>query len=40
MEAGSRLWVCRRWCRTVVPRPPVVPVRRIGEWDDIEIGGE
>lgn len=24
------MWVCTRWWRMVVPRPPVVPVRRIG----------
>ena len=39
MEAGLRWWVCRRWCRTVVPRPPVVPVRRTGECEDIGNGG-
>lgn len=25
------MWVCKRWWRMVVPRPPVVPVMRIGE---------
>jgi hypothetical protein len=34
------LWVCRRWCRIVVPRPPAVPVRRIGEGGDIGSGGK
>jgi hypothetical protein len=38
MEVGSRLWVCKRWCKIVVPRPPVVPVRRIGGWEDIGSG--
>jgi hypothetical protein len=31
MLLGSRLWVCKRWWRMVVPKPPVVPVRRMGE---------
>lgn len=30
MEEGGRVCVCRRSCRTLDPRPPVVPVRRIG----------
>jgi hypothetical protein len=34
----DRGWVCKRWCRIVVPRPPVAPVRRIGRWEDIGVG--
>jgi hypothetical protein len=44
MLCGSRPWVCRRWCKMVVPRPPVVPVKRIGEADGailiISVGSE